>query len=313
MRSKNCNLLPIKKVKGEDFYPLYNGRGYYVSMSGKMLNLNGEYKNCAVNPKGYYVASYINNQGKKVTTNLQRLIARTFKLNPKDKPQVHHIDHNTHNNSNNNLMYVTNQENIDYRKEFRKSIGRDYRTYQLSKKVVEDIYCDDSPYELIIKKHKDFHLTKQIIGNIKRGITHKEVTKNLDKPKTRYLRRSKAELDMGNTFRIWLKYINSELSLSQFDKELNLSKGTLNKRFTSLNLPVKDNQGRLNLYLTELHYLRRDEYFLKIWLNDYLHNENSLTFLEKKYGYTRKYLAKKFKELNLPTKSAENYFKVIIR
>jgi len=43
---------------------------------------------------------------------VHRVVARAWIPNPENKPQVHHIDHNKKNNSVDNLMWVTNAENV---------------------------------------------------------------------------------------------------------------------------------------------------------------------------------------------------------
>ena len=57
-----------------------------------------------VNPKGYMRLA--------MRPLVHRVVARAWVSNPNGKPQVHHIDHNKHNNSVDNLQWVTNSENI---------------------------------------------------------------------------------------------------------------------------------------------------------------------------------------------------------
>lgn len=49
---------------------------------------------------------------------IARLIAKYFVPNPDNKPCVHHKDHNPHNNSADNIEWVTYSENIQYNKQY---------------------------------------------------------------------------------------------------------------------------------------------------------------------------------------------------
>ena len=50
----------------------------------------------------------------KVSELEHRIIARAWVPNPDNKPQVHHIDHDSHNNKVENLMWVTQSENNSF-------------------------------------------------------------------------------------------------------------------------------------------------------------------------------------------------------
>lgn len=64
-----------------------------------------------VNGRGYLGVCLIYNRRRK-TKHIHRLLAESFIPNPKNKPQVNHIDGNKLNNSLNNLEWVTASENI---------------------------------------------------------------------------------------------------------------------------------------------------------------------------------------------------------
>lgn len=63
--------------------------------------------------KGYHAVSFDNYKNRK-TFRVHRLVAQAFIPNPKNKPQVNHIDGNKLNNSINNLEWVSPAENIKH-------------------------------------------------------------------------------------------------------------------------------------------------------------------------------------------------------
>ena len=63
----------------------------------------------------YWSVQPYKKDGKKTAVLLHRVILKAFKgLPPVEEMECHHIDHNTSNNSADNLMWVTRQENVDF-------------------------------------------------------------------------------------------------------------------------------------------------------------------------------------------------------
>ncbi|MBM7836318.1 HNH endonuclease [Clostridium sardiniense] len=109
MKSKSFDELGIKKIDIEGY------SGYYVSSKGKVFSTNnGGFKKLRPFKIGKYrnylaVRLYKDKKGKDYK--VHRLVGMYFIPNPKNLPQINHIDGNTFNNSVENLEWCTNGEN----------------------------------------------------------------------------------------------------------------------------------------------------------------------------------------------------------
>ncbi len=63
------------------------------------------------NRKGYYYFDMYNDAGNKKSLKRSRILAYLFVANPDNKPEVDHINENTHDDSIQNLQWVSRQEN----------------------------------------------------------------------------------------------------------------------------------------------------------------------------------------------------------
>ena len=92
---------------------------YYVSNYGR---IKSTYQNtekilkCSVSKRGYPVF-HMRINGKSYLKTIHRFVAKYFVANPKNKPQVNHIDGNKQNNYYRNLEWVTSKENILHARE----------------------------------------------------------------------------------------------------------------------------------------------------------------------------------------------------
>lgn len=85
---------------------------YKISNKGRVYSFQTcKYLKPGVNKKTMYKAVVLFYNGKSITKKIHRLIAENFIPNPENKPFVDHIDGDRHNNSIDNLKWVTPYEN----------------------------------------------------------------------------------------------------------------------------------------------------------------------------------------------------------
>lgn len=82
----------------------YNSKKPYFA-GGKILKIN---------IKSNYSLISLRVNGKSFSRTIHRLVAKAFISNPKNKPEVNHIDSNKHNNHVSNLEWATRDENLSH-------------------------------------------------------------------------------------------------------------------------------------------------------------------------------------------------------
>lgn len=83
-----------------------------IGLFGKPLK-KVRFRKLAINQEGY-CRVFLSNSNIKKTFSIHRLVAQAFIPNPKNKPQVNHIDSNPSNNRVDNLEWVTPKENVNH-------------------------------------------------------------------------------------------------------------------------------------------------------------------------------------------------------
>lgn len=120
--------LALRLLKNEKWKDIPGFENLYsVSNYGRIMRIGHHRISCRYNKKGKFYSTkilrcstnsqgYVNTQIRRLngtfeTFKVHRLVAMLFISNPKDKPQVNHIDGNKQNNKVDNLEWCTNGEN----------------------------------------------------------------------------------------------------------------------------------------------------------------------------------------------------------
>lgn len=106
----------IAKTVKNCFLPIDGFDEYAVSPFGDVISLKSDHirllSQCIEGDGYLFVLLYRN--GKKYTSTVHRLVAKTFLLNPDQMPQVNHADGNKYNNRLDNLEFCTAKENMQH-------------------------------------------------------------------------------------------------------------------------------------------------------------------------------------------------------
>lgn len=93
-----------------EIWDAIDGLDYLVSNSGKVLNVATGHESVGGTIKKYKALRLTNHK----VYYIHRLVATAFIPNPENKPEVNHLDGNTHNNHFSNLEWATRRENISH-------------------------------------------------------------------------------------------------------------------------------------------------------------------------------------------------------
>lgn len=159
-RQSAAKQVEMRPIKGwEDLYSVTSDGQVWSVRSNKFLtsraSVEGYRRVCLCRDK--YRREY----------RIARLVAEAFIPNPKNKPQVNHIDYNTQNDVMDNLEWCTNDENVWHSvKENRFVIPETYKTYTFTnvfnsnsftiigvKNVAKQFHCSAKNFLAIIKRY----------------------------------------------------------------------------------------------------------------------------------------------------------------
>lgn len=156
---------------------------YSINEYGLVKNIARDY---ILQPRNSGFGSYmtialINDQGKRKTKFIHRLVAETYIPKPEGKDIVNHIDGNKYNNHTDNLEWCTVSENIQHAYDtglHNKAKGVDSPNTKLSSQKVHNI-CASLMSGLQIKSVAEIHsVSERIVRNIKSGTCFNEITSN---------------------------------------------------------------------------------------------------------------------------------------
>ena len=94
---------------------------YEISSFGNLRN-NLKHLLKSTLKSGYYGTSILNNDNKRISMKIHRIVALTFIPNPENKYTVNHKDHNKLNNNVDNLEWATTTEQNIHKRKCKKEI-----------------------------------------------------------------------------------------------------------------------------------------------------------------------------------------------
>jgi len=98
----------------EKFVPCKYDKRYLVGNQGTIIGAKGKNLKHSITKDGYHQVEIRNTTAKRQVKYVHRLVAEHFLANPTCKPQVNHIDEDKHNNTVENLQWVTAKENANH-------------------------------------------------------------------------------------------------------------------------------------------------------------------------------------------------------
>lgn len=177
-------------------FPLSNK--YLVSTLGEVISVKSGRHIKSTNHKGGYLRlGLVTDEGRKKFL-LHRVVAITFIPNPENKPEVNHIDGNKHNNSVDNLEWVTREENQHHA--FSNNLNHNRGTNNgrciLTEKDVINIYNLLLIGDRQVDISRLYDVDVSTIANIKRKKNWAEILKDLPDIKLNHKSKSLTQLQI---------------------------------------------------------------------------------------------------------------------
>lgn len=169
-----------KDLPGEEWFELKGYSKYLISNFSRVKRKrDNALIGTAYTSDFYHSIKLVNDEGKRKTIKLHRLVAETFIPNPENKPEVNHIDGNKDNNLKENLEWVTRGENQkhSYKNKLRKPANINYDE-SLVVRVCELLEKGLSVTEVIKEINGAMNSTQ--VGKIKRRDTWSSISKDYD-------------------------------------------------------------------------------------------------------------------------------------
>ena len=160
----------------EKFYPIKNFDNYLINKDGVIIRKKDNLIIIHTYTKDkYHSVKLINNNGKRKTLRVHRLVALTFIDNPNNLPEVNHKDGNKEHNFVNNLEWISSSNNQKhaYKNNLRKPSNVDYQEKDIHQ-ICKYIVLGYSTKEII--SLMNFKFTKQQINRIKRKDTWSKIS-----------------------------------------------------------------------------------------------------------------------------------------
>ena len=162
-------VLNIVCMTNETWKPIKNYEGLYeISSLGNVKSLEGKSnhkKSILLKPyigKDNYYQVKLQKNKKIENKRINRLVAEAFIPNPKNKPQVNHIDCNKMNNNVDNLEWVTESENAIHSYKFNKKRLTGVNQYTLKDKFLKK-------YESLSEAARETKIKYQSIQKVCKG------------------------------------------------------------------------------------------------------------------------------------------------